>query len=92
MSWGLFEEEDRGVAVKIAREEIIDRCNQIVLADLSNVAEPKNLFLKQTGLTVTSGMKLLVINAFLTVLAYSGDITEAELRELLILYRKKLSV
>jgi hypothetical protein len=91
LSWGLLEEEDRGIAVKIPREEILDRCDQIVSADLNNLAEHKNLFLKQTGLTITSGMKLLVINAFLTVLAYGGDITEVEFKELLITYRKRLS-
>jgi len=71
-------------------EEIKSRCEQIASAKFAGHEIPKNFV--PTGFELTAGVKILVINSFLTVLAYCGDLTETEFRELLIVYRKKLEI
>lgn len=66
-------------------EETISRCDQIAQTTLDESRIPKDLFPKNYELT--TGVKLLLINSFLTVLANAGDITDTEFRTLLVRYR-----
>lgn len=68
--------------------DIIVRCDDVVKTPIDGAKIPKNLL--PEGYELTPGVKLLLINSFLTVLANFGDITEEEFKVLLLMYRTKL--
>lgn len=72
----------------ILLEEIMNRCDAIADTKLETSKIPAKLFPKNYELTV--GVKLIMINSFLTVLCNYGDLNEQEFNILLIRYRMKL--